>query len=266
MLLRSRLLGAQEDTVSLPRLDLCLAGFVVLGHHVHVVLAVCVISSTRQSRPESFRAVGPRFAPGGNCSPKPAPGFGARHSIGVGGRRSEMRLVQLPPGPGHPETRALSRTPPSSRPITIARVGQNALLHRRRRDWANGRLKVTGKGREHTLPIPIDVGQALEAWLRLRPVALDRAVFVRIRAPRRMFTVSGISGVIARLSDLAGIDRIYAPRLRHTAGMDVLAAGGTWTEAKELLGHVYTVTTMAYAKVDLASPIELVVPFGQVPR
>jgi site-specific recombinase XerD len=52
----------------------------------------------------------------------------------------------------------------------------------------------------------------------------------------------------------------------HTAAMDVLAAGGTLTEAMELLGHVYTVTTMTYAKVDLASLRELVVPFGQVPR
>ena len=48
--------------------------------------------------------------------------------------------------------------------------------------------------------------------------------------------------------------------------MDVLAAGGTLTEAKELLGHVYTVTTMAYAKVDLISLRVLAVPFGQVPR
>jgi len=48
--------------------------------------------------------------------------------------------------------------------------------------------------------------------------------------------------------------------------MNVLAAGGTLAEAKELLGHVYTATTMIYAKVDLASLRELVVPFGQVPR
>jgi site-specific recombinase XerD len=38
------------------------------------------------------------------------------------------------------------------------------------------------------------------------------------------------------------------------------------TEARELLGHAFTATTMAYAKVDLASLRELVVPFGQVPR
>ena len=146
------------------------------------------------------------------------------------------------------------------------RAGEAARLRLDDIDWASGHLRVTGKGREHSLPLPVDVGQALEAWLRLRPPAVDRAVFVRMPAPRQMMTTSGISGIIARLSDLAGIDRIYAHRLRHTAAMDVLAAGGTLTEARELLGHAFTVTTMAYAKVDLASLRELVVPFGQVPR
>lgn len=146
------------------------------------------------------------------------------------------------------------------------RAGEAAHLSLDDIDWASGHLRVTGKGREHSLPVPVDVGQALEAWLRLRPPAVDRAVFVRLRAPRQMMTTAGVSGIIARLSDLAGIDRIYAHRLRHTAAMDVLAAGGSLTEARELLGHASTVTTMAYAKVDLASLRELVVPFGQVPR
>lgn len=146
------------------------------------------------------------------------------------------------------------------------RAGEAASLMLDDIDWAGGQVRVTGKGREHVLPLPVDVGQALEAWLRLRPEALDRAVFVRLRAPRQMMTTSGTSGVIARLSSLAGIDPIHAHRLRHTAAMDVLAAGGTLSEAKELLGHVYTVTTMTYAKVDLASLRELVIPFGQVPR
>lgn len=146
------------------------------------------------------------------------------------------------------------------------RAGEVAGLSLDDIDWVNGRLKVTGKGREHTLPIPIDVGRALTAWLRLRPAALDRTVFVRMKAPRQMMTTSAVSGIIARLSGVAGIDPIYAHRLRHTAAMDVLAAGGTLAEAKELLGHVYTATTMAYAKVDLSSLRELAVPFGQVPR
>ena len=146
------------------------------------------------------------------------------------------------------------------------RAGEAARLTLDDIDWAAAQLTVSGKGREHTLPIPVDVGEALAAWLRVRPSALDRGVFVKMRAPRRMMTPSGISGIIARLSGLAGIDPIYAHRLRHTAAMDVLAAGGTLTEVKELLGHVYTVTTMAYAKVDLTSLRALVVPFGEVPR
>jgi integrase len=146
------------------------------------------------------------------------------------------------------------------------RAGEAAHLKLDDIDWARGHLTITGKGREHVLPLPVDVGQALTEWLRLRPPALDRAVFVRMKAPRQMMTPSAISGIIARLSGMAGIDPIYAHRLRHTAAMDILAAGGTLTEAKELLGHVHTATTMSYAKVDLASLRELVVPFGHVPR
>ena len=80
-----------------------------------------------------------------------------------------------------------------------------------------------------------------------------------------MMSPSSISGIIARLSDLAGTGPIRAHRLRHTAAMDVLAAGGSLTEAKELLGHAHAAATMTYAKVDLTSLRELVVPFGQVP-
>lgn len=62
-----------------------------------------------------------------------------------------------------------------------------------------------------------------------------------------MMTPQGLSGFIARFSDLAGIDRIRLHRLRHTAGMDVLAPGGSLAKAKDLLGHAYAVTTMTYA-------------------
>lgn len=146
------------------------------------------------------------------------------------------------------------------------RAGEAARLTLDDIDWAVGSLKVSGKGREHILPIPVDVGQALVAWLLVRPVALDRALFVRTSAPRRMMSVSAISAIIAKLSNLAGIEQFYAHRLRHTAAIGVLAAGGSLTEARELLGHAYTSTTMTYAKVDLVSLSTLVVPFGQVPR
>lgn len=146
------------------------------------------------------------------------------------------------------------------------RAGEAAGLTLDDIDWSNGRLTVSGKGREHTLPIPVDVGQALESWLRVRPDSLDRALFVRAKAPHQMMAANSLSGIIARLSNHAGIEQLYAHRLRHTAAMDVLAAGGTLIEARELLGHSHTMTTMTYAKVDLVSLRSLVVPFGQVPR
>lgn len=57
------------------------------------------------------------------------------------------------------------------------RAGEAARLTLDDIDWVHGCLRVTGKGREHILPLPEDVGTAVEAWLRVRPEALDRAVF-----------------------------------------------------------------------------------------
>lgn len=77
---------------------------------------------------------------------------------------------------------------------------------------------------------------------------------------------NSLTGIIARLSNKAGIEQLYAHRLRHTAATNLLAAGGTLVEARELLGQMNSVTAMIYAKVDLTVLRTLTVPFGQVPR
>ena len=145
------------------------------------------------------------------------------------------------------------------------RAGEAAGLTLDDIDWA-ARLTVIGKGqRRLTLPLPADVGQALVAWLRVRPEdAQDRAVFVRLRAPIRRLSSAGISDIIVHLAERAGLGVMRAHRLRHTAAMNVIAAGGTLTEARELLGHSRADSTRVYARTDLASLRALVVPFGQV--
>jgi hypothetical protein len=45
----------------------------------------------------------------------------------------------------------------------------------------------------------------------------------------------------------------------------VLAAGGSLIEARELLGHARTDTTMVYARTDLVALRELVPAWGKVP-
>jgi site-specific recombinase XerC len=58
---------------------------------------------------------------------------------------------------------------------------------------------------------------------------------------------------------------VHAHALRHTAATAVLAAGGSLVEARELLGHARTDTTMVYARTDLVALRVLAPTWGKVP-
>ena len=134
-------------------------------------------------------------------------------------------------------------------------------------DWRRGQVTVCGKGgRILTLPLPDDVGTALVEHLRdPRPVGGSRLVFLRARPPLVGLTRQGISGAITTLARRAGVGTVGAHRLRHWAATAVLAGGGSLIEARELLGHARTDTTMAYARVDLNALRTLTVPWGRIP-
>lgn len=147
------------------------------------------------------------------------------------------------------------------------RAGEAAGLSLDDLDWAAGRMTVIGKGpRRLTLPIPVDVGQALVAWLGVRPSdAAGRALFVRLRPPTGALSSAGISDIVRHRAQATGL-LVNAHRLRHTAAMNVIAAGGSLVEAQELLGHRSSASSHVYARTDLTSLRALTVPFGQVPR
>lgn len=148
------------------------------------------------------------------------------------------------------------------------RAGEVATLTLEDLHWHASALVVHGKGaRVLRLPIPTDVGQALVAYLRQgRPAgAADRAVFIRSRPPLIGLSSKGISGVVAHVAALAGLGTVHAHALRHTAATAVLTAGGSLVEARELLGHTRTDTTMVYARTDLVALRELVPAWGKVP-
>ena len=134
-------------------------------------------------------------------------------------------------------------------------------------DWAGGRLSVVGKSaRRLTLPLPADAGTALVDYLRVRPArGTDRAVFLRARPPWVRLSRQGTSGIVARLAARAGLGTIHAHRLRHTVATQVVAAGGSLVEARELLGHSHTDVTASYARTDLASLRVLTLPWGRLP-
>ena len=122
-------------------------------------------------------------------------------------------------------------------------------------DWRAGEITVRGKGRSLArLPLPVDVGEAVVAWLRRgRRNASTRSVFVSVRAPYGPLTSHAIVGVASTAMRAAGIDRGGAHRLRHTVATEMLRRGAPLTEIAQVLRHRHVNTTAIYAKVDRVS-------------
>jgi site-specific recombinase XerD len=134
------------------------------------------------------------------------------------------------------------------------RAGEVAAITLDDIDWRAGMLLVHGKGsREDTLPLPADVGEAIVSYLRRRPRCECRALFLRVSAPRQGLNRCTIAWVVRAACDRAGLPRVGAHRLRHTAATQMLRAGATLAEIGQVLRHREQKTTAIYAKVDHAA-------------
>jgi len=120
-------------------------------------------------------------------------------------------------------------------------------------DWRAGELAVRGKGRrDERLPLPVEVGDAIAAYLRDdRPVTSSRAVFVTRFAPWRALAPQTVSKVVYTASVRAGVDPpVCAHRLRHALATEMLAGGAVLADISQVLRHRDLATTAVYAKVD----------------
>jgi site-specific recombinase XerD len=133
------------------------------------------------------------------------------------------------------------------------RAGEVAALRLEDIDWRSGELLVRGKGpRLDRLPLPVDVGEAVAAYLeRGRPRTSCREVFVSVAAPIGALGNMAISDVVRRSCRRAGIEPIGAHRLRHALAVDLVAAGAALPEIGQLLRHRSASATRIYARVDL---------------
>ena len=133
-------------------------------------------------------------------------------------------------------------------------------------DWQAGEITVHGKsGHRPKLPLSIDVGEALAAYLRNgRPRTNNRFVFLREKAPIRGFDGPGTVGAIVRRAlARAGINAPQkgAHQFRHYLATELLRQGASLSEIGELLGHRCPDTTAIYAKVDLVSLRTIALPW-----
>jgi integrase/recombinase XerD len=140
--------------------------------------------------------------------------------------------------------------------IVLVRLGlrgaEVAALRLEDIDWQRGEILVRGKGScLERLPLPVEVGQALAAYLTgARPRCGCPTVFVTARAPYRPLAATAIPAIMNRACQRAGLPRLGAHRLRHTLATDMLRAGGSLVEVGQVLRHRSQLSTTVYAKVD----------------
>lgn len=133
-------------------------------------------------------------------------------------------------------------------------------------DWELGEITVRGKGgRWSKLPLPLDVGQSIAAYLQHdRPICSTRRLFVTQRAP-----ITGLSSgcaivkTVTRSLSRAGVvsERKGGHLFRHTLATEMLRREASLREIGEVLRHRKPDTTRIYAKVDFRALRNLAQPW-----
>ena len=85
-------------------------------------------------------------------------------------------------------------------------------------------------------------------------------MFLRAQAPITALSGDGVSEVVHRAAERAGLPPLRAHRLRHTLATELLRRGAGLPEIGQVLRHQSIETTAVYAKVDHAA-LELALPW-----
>jgi site-specific recombinase XerD len=153
--------------------------------------------------------------------------------------------------------------------MLVARLGLRSIEVARLQvddvDWRCGEIVVRGKGRrEDRLPLPVDVGEALVAYLsQARPPARSSHVFLTCKAPRGPIRADLVGDVVERACLRAGLPRVGPHRLRHALAADMLRRGAGLTAIGQVLRHQDLATTALYAKVDFVALRQVAQPWPQ---
>ena len=156
--------------------------------------------------------------------------------------------------------------------ILVARLGLRSIevarLELRDVSWRAGELIVRGKGRrQDRLPLPIDVGEALVAYLSAgRNPRGARQLFLTCRAPRGPIRPDLVGDVVERGCLRAGLPHAGPHRLRHALAGELLRQGAGLVAISQVLRHQDLATTALYAKVDLSTLRQVAQPWPGAAR
>lgn len=136
------------------------------------------------------------------------------------------------------------------------RVSEVAALQLEDLQWRDGTVRIgAGKARRvDVLPLPVQTGRALVAYLRHgRPPSPSRAVFVRDRAPLDAPMTTEIVRYAMRQAFVrCGLADRYTGThvLRRTAATQMRVAGASLKQIADVLRHRSLDTTRIYTKLD----------------
>jgi site-specific recombinase XerD len=143
------------------------------------------------------------------------------------------------------------------------RAGEVAGLCLEDFDWRAGTVRIAAgkRRRSHVLPLPVDVGRAIVAYLRKgRPQTSSRRLFVKHFPPvGEPIRSNVVANAVRRAQVRAGFKRRAHGThvLRQTAASRLLNAGASLKVIADLLGHRHIDTTAIYTKVDLRKLAEV---------
>lgn len=150
------------------------------------------------------------------------------------------------------------------------RVGEVVGLRLEDIAWRRGIVQIgTGKSRRAaTLPLPMDVGQAIARYLRDgRPETTHRHIFVTHALPvGRPLESSAARQAIRRAFQRSGLLVVSkgTHTLRHTAATRMVCQGASLKEVADVLRHRNLDTTVIYARVDLPALSSVAMPWPAV--
>ena len=135
-------------------------------------------------------------------------------------------------------------------------------------NWRAGEMTIKGKGgRNDRLPLPVEVGEAIAAYLHgARPSSESRSLFLTAIAPIRPLSCDAVGSLVYRACARAGVARVGPHALRHTLATETLHAGAPMAEVAQLLRHVDQATSSIYAAADVAAVAALAQPWPEVQR
>ena len=142
------------------------------------------------------------------------------------------------------------------------RVGEVVAIELDDLNWQRSELLVRSKGGwRDPLPIPVDVGEALAAYLQQRGPSEHRRLFLKMVPPYRALSDQAVKAVVRRACARIDIPVLSTHCLRHSVASDLLREGASLPEIGQVLRHREVATTSIYARVDHAALASVTQPW-----